>query len=86
VTRQHDPAVQLEKTSSKDGKILRNALVSNRPKIAFRQRISNRLAIIGMAVGYLGLVVVLASTPIWSQVLLPYQSTYLACMEAGGSR
>ncbi len=86
MTRHHDLAAQLEKRLSKDEQGSRNASVSNRPKIGYRQRISNRMAILGMAIGYLGLVVILASTPIWSQVLLPYNSTHLACTEAGGSR
>ena len=41
---------------------------------------------VGMAVGYLGLVVVLASVPIWNQMLLPYETPIAACLDFGGSR
>ncbi len=53
---------------------------------AYRRRISNRTAILGMAVGYLGLVVILASAPIWNQVLSPYQAPFPACTDFGGHR
>ncbi|MGI9491958.1 MAG: hypothetical protein ACR2QF_06115 [Geminicoccaceae bacterium] len=84
--RQHDASVQPGTKLSKNGQFLRKISARNRPQIVYRHRISKKMAILGMAIGYLGLVVILASTPIWSQVLLPHQSPHLACTEAGGTR
>ena len=86
MTRQHDASVRPGMRFSKNGPFLRNISAGNRPQIGYRQRMSKKMTILGMAIGYLGLVVILASTPIWSQVLLPYQASHLACTEAGGSR
>ena len=56
------------------------------PQVTYRRRVSNKMAFVGMAVGYLGLVVVLASVPIWNQMLLPYETPIAACLDFGGSR
>ncbi len=56
------------------------------PPVAYLRRVSNKMAILGMAVGYLGLVTILASAPIWNQVLSPYQTPFPSCTDFGGHR
>jgi hypothetical protein len=53
---------------------------------SYRKRVSDRLAMIGVALGYLGLVAVLALAPMWQQTISPYQHQPLACTDFGGSR
>ncbi len=57
-----------------------------RPRLTHSRQVSKRMAILGMAVGYLGLVAVLAAVPVWSQALMPYQNPVAACPDFGGSR
>lgn len=69
----------------KDGSF-RGAKAISRPKVAYQRRVSNKMAFLGLAVGYLGLVVVLASVPMWNQMLLPDETSIAACLDVGGSR
>ena len=46
----------------------------------------NRLSMLGMAIGYMGLVMILSTAPFWHQVMTPEQSYRAACTDFGGSR
>lgn len=43
-------------------------------------------SVFGMALGYLGLVVMLSTAPYWNQVITPAESYVAACSDFGGSR
>jgi hypothetical protein len=47
----------------------------------------SRLSMVGMALGYVGLVVMLSTAPYWHQVMGPHQGQHAAaCTDFGGSR
>lgn len=45
-----------------------------------------RLSVVGMAVGYLGLVAILSTAPYWQQTIQPHEERPLVCTDFGGSR
>lgn len=45
-----------------------------------------RLHVLGMAVGYLGLVTILSMAPYWHVASAPHQNQIMACTDFGGSR
>lgn len=57
-----------------------------RPQLSCRGRVSKKMAVLGMAIGYLCLVAILASAPVWNQIVLPYQDSLAVCTDFGGSR
>ncbi len=44
------------------------------------------LSMLGMALGYLGLVAILSMAPFWHLAFTPYQSPAMVCTDFGGSR
>ncbi|MEZ5935016.1 MAG: hypothetical protein R3F54_24410 [Alphaproteobacteria bacterium] len=48
--------------------------------------VTSRLSMVGMALGYLGLVAMLSTAPYWHQAMAPHQSHVAACTDVGGSR
>lgn len=44
------------------------------------------LSMLGMALGYLGLVAILSMAPFWHLAVTPHQSQSMVCTDFGGSR
>lgn len=48
--------------------------------------VRSRLSMLGMAVGYMGLVMILSTAPFWHQAMTPDHGYLAACTDFGGSR
>ena len=46
----------------------------------------SRLSMLGLAVGYMGLVMILSTAPFWHQAMTPEHGYLAACTDFGGSR
>lgn len=86
MARWHDRSDQPDKRPVKHKRSFRDILAAKRPQISYRQRVSNKMTILGMTIGYLGLVAILASAPLWNHRLVSDQAPPLSCTEFGSSR
>ena len=48
--------------------------------------VRSRLSMLGLAAGYMGLVMILSTAPFWHQVMAPEHAYFAACTDFGGSR
>ncbi|MEM7041177.1 MAG: hypothetical protein AAF543_00055 [Pseudomonadota bacterium] len=67
---------------------VRGGASGRRPILASadRQRVSRPLSMVGMALGYIGLVAILSVAPFWHQGMTAHQGQPMACTDFGGSR
>lgn len=86
MTRLHDIPPSPENRGAKGRRSYHNTLAIAGPQLSYKPRVSNRMALLGMALGYLGLVAILTMAPLWNQTLLGYDQHISACTESGGSR
>lgn len=84
--KRYTTSAQAIGNNSREQRSILDSLSIERPQISCRKRVSNKMAILSLAVGYLGMVAVLASVPAWNQMLPPYQASSLSCTDFGGGR
>lgn len=75
----------IRQTLSKERSI-RELLAVKNPERPRCPKIHNKMATLAFVIGYLSLVMLLASAPAWSQSLLLYQALPLSCTISGGGR
>ncbi len=56
------------------------------PLPSYRKRVTDATAMAGLALGYLGLVIILSLTPALQSMMAPLQYQANQCTEFGGSR
>ncbi|MGH1480484.1 MAG: hypothetical protein ACRBM6_17435 [Geminicoccales bacterium] len=86
MTMRSASSVQSIRQSLSKERSFRELLVVKKPERLRCPKIQNKMAALGFVIGYLGLVVLLASAPAWSQSLLLYQAPSLSCTISGGGR
>lgn len=84
--RRFETSAQPKKGLEKKERPFRGIPAADPPLFSCRRRVSDRVALLGLAIGYLGMVAVLASVPAWSKISSSYPPSSLACSDFGGSR
>lgn len=83
--RQHDRTLEptdVDGDGQKHRRLCRRSGLSTFGSAAVR----GPLSMVGMALGYLGLVAILSMAPFWHLAFTPYQSAQMVCTDFGGSR
>ena len=86
MTRQHDDRIPVRHGIDRDGHGDRRLSKRSVLPVAGLSQIKGPLSMLGMALGYLGLVAILSMAPFWHLAITPHQSPAMVCTDFGGSR
>ncbi len=86
MTRQHDDGVLERQDIDRDGLADRRSHRRSVLPAAGFPAIRGPLSMLGLAIGYLGLVAILSMAPFWHLAITPHQSPSMVCTDFGGSR
>lgn len=85
MTGQHD-RISERNDIDRDGRADRRSHKRSVLPISSLGTFKGPLSMIGMALGYLGLVAILSMAPFWHLSVAPHQSQPMVCTDFGGSR
>lgn len=86
MTRQHDDKILERHDIDRDGRVERRSCKRSILPVAALPIIKGPLRMLGMTLGYLGLVAILSMAPFWHHAITPHQSPSMVCTDFGGSR
>ncbi|MGI9490082.1 MAG: hypothetical protein ACR2RF_30195 [Geminicoccaceae bacterium] len=86
MTRQRDDRILVRQGIDRDGHGDRHPSKRSVLPVSGLSQIKGPLSMLGMALGYLGLVAILSMAPFWHLAITPHQNSAIVCTDFGGSR